>query len=260
MSSAREPAPDPRWSSAAWHIARGRYAYSLALLDALIGDRASGPCNRSLGLSARASVLRQVASPDAAGQDDEAALIALDDVADTALRRIALADATVGRAADRVARGDLNTIDHLLAAAEDAARVQGGWRVLTRLHWVRAEAALAGGRDARAPAQAAVDASAGRSHRHHVKSRLIRGVAALTAGDRAAALGDLKAVAAAPYPPLHWVTAVVLVDVRPRPAWGRVATERGHRAARAIATDLPEVMRRDFVHSAALQTLRGPRR
>jgi hypothetical protein len=203
-----------------------------------------------------------VAAPDAARGADVAALIALEHLPDSRGRRLAMADATTGLAADAIATGDLTPLDELLTNAAEAAEAYGGWRAEVRLTWVRAEAALARGADshgdeALAAARAAVAMSAGRSHRHFVKSRLIKGVAELAVGHRAEALGDLRVVTASPYLPLRWVVAAVLEGCRPPPRWAGAARVEGRRAVAVIAADLPDDLRGSFIESPAVRTLRG---
>lgn len=187
---------------------------------------------------------------------------ALDHQPDSRVRRLALADATIGLAADAIATGDLAPLDELLATAADAAIAYGGWRTSVRLSWVRAEAALLRGADshgdtALSAAQAAVAMSAGRSRRHYVKSRLIKGVAALAVGDRTEAFRDLRVVSASPYLPLHWVVAAVLEGCTGQPRWARVARSEGRRAVAVIAADLPDDLRVTFTGSPAVRTLRS---
>jgi len=239
-------------------MARGRYSGSLALTYSLTDDQDCSLCARSLGYSARASILRQVGSPHLARANDRSALDLVADLPDSAARRIALADATAGLAADAIALGDVVDLDALLAIAGDAAAARGDWRVQTRLSWVQAEAALVRGLDARTYAQRAVEASSGRSFRHRVKSHLIRGVAGAAVGDVTSAVRDLRVVAAAPYPPLHWATAAVVADLRLRTRWSRAVEVRGLRAVRSIAADLPAELRQRFLASARPSTLRGP--
>lgn len=228
----------------------------------MAADRA--PCDVSLVHSARGSLLRQVAAPEAAREADRAALNALEHQPDSRGRRLALADATVGLAADAIATAELAQLDELLANAADAAVASGGWRAAVRLSWVRAEAALARGAEsyggaALTAARVAVALSADRSRRHYVKSRLIKAVAALAVGHQAEALGDLRVVSASPYLPLHWVVAAVLDGSTLRPRWARAARAQGRRAAELIAADLPDDLRGTFTGSPAVRTLRGIR-
>jgi hypothetical protein len=173
-----------------------------------------------------------------------------------------MADATIGLAADAIATGDLVHLDELLATATDAAAAYGGWRAAVRLSWVRAEGAFVRGAESHGPvalaaARAAVAMSAGRSRRHYVKSRLIKGVAELAIGHQAEAFRDLRVVTTSPYLPLHWVVAAVLGGCSQQPRWARAAQGAGRRSVALIAADLPDDLCEIFTRSPAVRALRG---
>lgn len=257
MSTSVAAGVDARWWRSAEAMARAQYGPAWQWLTALAHDTAAPPADRSLALSARASLLRQVGAPDRAGVDDGEAW-SLSAQATGIRSTVARADAALGLAADAVAAGEpRGAVAVLLGTASDLAADAGGWRVSTRLEWVRAEAALLCGDDALVPAEAAARICRGRSVRHAVKSRLIRAVALLAAGDQARADQDLRAVAVSPYASLHWVVAVLLVGGGRHRPWERAAWCAGLRSAAGISRQLPPDLRERFVAQPALERLRA---
>ncbi|WP_280435799.1 hypothetical protein [Nocardia carnea] len=170
----------------------------------------------------------------------------------------AAADALIGLAADALGTGRLALATRLLdrcaalledecpsgSTGEGIARGETGGaavdrsRALVRLHWVRAETALAGGRGEAALAAAEValaSAEHGPSIRHRVKSRLLVAAAAGVTGDTARAV-ELAALVEeqcreAGLVPLRWACAMLRTGL-PAPGAGPAA---GHASAAADA-------------------------
>ncbi|WP_280426711.1 hypothetical protein [Nocardia carnea] len=170
----------------------------------------------------------------------------------------AAADALIGLAADALGTGRLALATRLLdrcaalledecpsgSTGEGIARGETGGavvdrsRALVRLHWVRAETALAGGRGEAALAAAEValaSAEHGPSIRHRVKSRLLVAAAAGVTGDTARAV-ELAALVEeqcreAGLVPLRWACAMLRTGL-PAPGTGPAA---GHASAAADA-------------------------
>src|SRR5215207_9421829 len=163
-----------------WLGALGRYRAAERWLRP---DLAASPTASSLGLSCRASHLRQLGRHAEAEPLDTAALTAATDPE-------ARADALVGLVADAVGRLDLTTARRRLGAAraELAGRRSDGdseWRPGVRLAWVTAEVALLGGDPAAAVTAARSAYARSRSAtacRHAVKSQLVLGAALEAAG------------------------------------------------------------------------------
>ncbi|WP_327149723.1 hypothetical protein [Nocardia sp. NBC_01329] len=231
----------------AGHYAAGRTA--LRRLSAATTD----PVLLSLAASTRGSLLRQLGWHErAAGYDGQAAALVLPAVAAAAARPPhpgsegtvapvgygdrpdavdAAADALIGLAADALGVGrtalSARLLDRCTALLDRAAPDPGGYTALgtgvtqrprarVRLHWVRAETALADGRGT--PALAEADAALtlaeqGPSARHRVKSRLLFAAAASATGqpDRARALADRidEECRAAGLVPLRWACAML---------------------------------------------------
>ncbi|NKY34302.1 hypothetical protein HGA13_14620 [Nocardia speluncae] len=172
----------------------------------------------------------------------------------------AAADALIGLAADALGTGRLALATRLLDRCDgllDAALPSGSTgagtvrgragsagidrsRTFVRLHWVRAETALAGGRadEALAAAEIALAwAERTPSIRHRVKSRLLVAAAAGVAGDtgRAAGLAALveEQCRESGLVPLRWACAMLRTGL---PASGaEPAAEHAHAAADAEA-------------------------
>lgn len=215
------PAGGPR---ARWHRAvalggQGRYAAARAELRELARP-GQQPLIRSLAISTEGSLWRQLGGHTrAAGFDGRAAALAAALPHDTPGRAEALCDAWTGLAADALGTGRLALAWRLLSRVEILAP-QAGWRAGVRLHWVRAETALAGGQAAAAlvdARRAVEEAAAGPSVRHRVKSALLLAAATAASGERADAARQAAAVAADCREhgllPLRWATAMLLAGV-----------------------------------------------
>lgn len=223
-SGVREP-----WPRGVALGAVGRYAEAARVLR---------PLRTSAALSTLASHARQ------AGRHEEAAGL------DARALRLAgtpdeRADAATGMVADAIGVGDAAAAATCLAAAADlaAAVAEPAWRARTRLAWVRAELGLLTGDGSAVPAAGAALAEATAAHapRHVTKSLLVRGVARLAAGDRAAADDLLRALDAARQQelvPLVWPAAQVAAEALPDRSAELRATAAA--AASAVAAGLGE--------------------
>lgn len=229
------PAASPAgrtWLRAVALAGRGRFAAARSLTSAIAdGPFASGA--RCL----EASMLRQSGRHRAASGPDGAALaLAMSEQPKSSLTVASCVDAAVGLAADALGTGRyalarrlLERADEFLAAPADRASVLVGggpsgsepwWtvpRARLRRDWVSAELAvysgdLAGARDAVAGLLAA-DPGLGRP-RHHAKTLLIAGSAAMVVGDsdRSRALvAEAYCVAAeSGLNPLQWAGAKLM--------------------------------------------------
>ncbi|MBF6350572.1 hypothetical protein IU448_16345 [Nocardia flavorosea] len=195
---------------------------------------------------------------DAAGVDAVAGYYRFPDLVDAA------ADALTGLAADALGTGRLALATRLLdrcGALLDAERPAGSGgdgatqgpagravvdrsRALVRLHWVRAETALAGGRadEALAAAEFALSrAERGPSIRHRVKSRLLVAAAAAVTGDtgRAAELATVveEQCRESGLVPLRWAGAMLrtgLPSPGPDSAAGHASATADAEACRAL--------------------------
>ncbi|MFD4403017.1 hypothetical protein ACFWPH_09645 [Nocardia sp. NPDC058499] len=176
----------------------------------------------------------------------------------------AAADALIGLAADALGTGRLALAAGLLdrcgalldaerrAGSSGFATTQGqaGWavvdrsRAFVRLHWVRAETALAGGRadEALAAAEIALArAERGPSIRHRVKSRLLVAAAAGVTGDTGRA-GELAALVEeqcreSDLVPLRWACAMLRTGLPAPgtdPAAEHASATAGAEACRAL--------------------------
>lgn len=231
MTSSESPSP---WFAAVELGARGRYGSALAALERL----QESPRWNSLALSTIGSLRRQIGAPSLA-HDLKALEHASDDEAES--------DALVGIAADSVAEGDAFAALAMLSEAYDTA-VAGGWRTLTRWHWVSAEALLLAedATGAREHARLAQESCAQYSRRHAIKSLIIamaaRDPAALARMDEAH-----RAIQELDLATLAWPLALVVDDVlldHPENSWsrGQVAAiqSAGRGAVRMIAAELPD--------------------
>ncbi len=246
--------PDGRaWLRAVALAGAGRFAAARALTAGV----AAGPF-ASAARCLEASMLRQSGRHRAATRPDGAALAAavtLSEQPDFGLRTAFTVDATVGLAADALgtgryalsarllARADEYLMDHDAVAAPgagggDAPSPSDPWwtvpRARLRRDWVAAELAVYSGDTA--GAAAAVDAlltadpGSGRP-RHHAKTLLIAGAAAMASGDpdRAGDLvGDAYQVATeSALNPLRWAGAKMMSGASPE--------DRGAATARIVA-------------------------
>ncbi|MFH5208633.1 hypothetical protein [Antrihabitans spumae] len=198
-----------RWHRAVVLGGQGHFARARAELDLLGRSERPNSALRSFAASTEASLLRQLGWHARAAIFDGAALAAAGD--GTSIDAVAArCDALTGLAADALGVGRLELGHSLLrrcetmltaadgaAAPTSAAAPQELWRQHIRLHWVRAELALAAGdaTAARTAAELAVAAAqVSASVRHVVKSRLILAAALCCEDDRSAAQGLSAAV------------------------------------------------------------------
>lgn len=253
-SAAELPEPaDPldMWWRAVALGGAGHYAAARTALHRL-SAATTDPVLLSLAASTQGSLLRQLGRHQrAAGYDGRAAALVLPAVSTAVPQRPhpgpaepvvpapggygdrpdpleAAADALIGLAADALGVGrtalSARLLDRCTALLDRPASDSGGAgtgrpgrpRARVRLHWVRAETALADGLGAAAltEAEAALTlAERGPSVRHHIKSRLLVAAAASAAGqpDRARALADRidEECRAAGLVPLRWACAML---------------------------------------------------
>ncbi|TSE02080.1 hypothetical protein FOS14_01470 [Skermania sp. ID1734] len=211
---------DQSWLRAVALGGQGRYARAraeLARAEALARQLLPAPraVSQSLILSTRASFLRQLGWHRKASAFDGAALAAL---ADSAADGVAACDALTGLAADALGVGRLPLATRLLdRCGEELEQASLGWRQRIRLHWVRAEVALASG-----CAHAGLDhalaaaefAAMAPSLRHRIKSQLLVAGAYCAVGEQHSAREQALAVAAAcdehDLLPLRWAAAMLL--------------------------------------------------
>jgi tetratricopeptide (TPR) repeat protein len=176
---------DP-WSVWARAVVLGAAArYSDALAEAERIPRGSDA--HSMGVSLRASLLRQLGCHDLAQVADAEALAA-------ALDHLARAEALTGAAADAVGLGDPDAADAHLDRARACLVGTDAWRQHVRLSWVRCEVALLRGRHraaALAADEAVVRAERAEAQRHLAKGLLFRGVCSAELGRVGPALADL---------------------------------------------------------------------
>ncbi|WP_459547956.1 hypothetical protein [Nocardia sp. X0981] len=247
--------PLEKWWRAVALGGAGHYAAARVALRRL-RSATSDPVLLSLAASTEGSLLRQLGwHARAAHHDGRAAALALpalppavpascgplppgagtppDGYGTAADILEAAADALIGLAADALGTGRLALATRLLdrcAALLDSVPDTSGYaepagpdrpRVRVRLHWVRAETALAGGRadTGLAEAEAALALSeSGPSVRHQVKSRLLVAAAAGATGDtdRSAALAALvdQQCRTSGLVPLRWACALLRSGLR----------------------------------------------
>ncbi|WP_245906052.1 hypothetical protein [Mycolicibacterium palauense] len=208
--------PRQRWLRAVAAGAQGYYAIAHTELSTLLGENPAAPWV-SLAHSTRGSLLRQLGGHAAARGHDGRALAEAE--GESAEVEVARADALIGLAADALGLGRLALSAALLDRAERALTAAGGetTRPEIRLHWVRAELAMAAG--AGEPAieharRAAEVAGTWSSVRHRVKSEVVTAAALCCAGRtgeaRRLADGLLGETADRGLLPLRWAVASLL--------------------------------------------------
>ncbi|WP_346764553.1 hypothetical protein [Rhodococcus sp. HNM0569] len=233
--------PYSRWLRAVALGAQGWYASARVVLDSVLVSVPSHHPVHALALATRASLLRQLGDHAAAAPLDGRAFVAVSSTPRGPVDRAARCDALTGLAADALGCGRLELADRLLARTQaeltvDLGPRDGLARARIRLHWVRAEVALARGQFGSAAEDAATALGAARefgSVRHVAKSRLLA-AAALTGTSHAAAASAgeevLELCDEHHLMPLAWAAAMLVAGVSSDTA----------RAARA------ERMRRDY--------------
>jgi len=211
------PLPPANTARALWLRAviaggQGRYAAGLADLDRL--RRSSAPDTLlSLGLSTRASFLRQLGWHDRARTWDGRAAAQADGGE-------AGADAMIGLAADALGVGRFAASERALRRADELIAASGPPRLPVRLAWVSAELAMFRGDGAGAVghAERGVDLATGvGSARHTVKSRVVLAAALCSAGDLGASRREaepaLDQAGRLGLVPLQWAVASLLLDI-----------------------------------------------
>ena len=241
----------------------GRYGGALAVLDPLVGGDGSAESRvlAALASATVASVHRQLGRHSVAQGYDELALTASQAQGEAGF------DALLGLAADAVGLGDgataVGRLDEAAALADDRS---DWWRQRVRLGWVRAEVALLEDRPAAAvaAASAAVDlAEHSGAPRHVAKGLLFVGVAQLESGhpDEAAAVLRRAGLLAESLGtlPLQWPVRAVLgaLLAADRPAESAQALASARRAVTAIAEDLPEPLRAEWLCRPDVDALLG---
>ncbi len=231
----------------------GRYGGALEVLDPLVAGTGSA---ESLVLSAlasatAASVHRQLGRHSVAQGYDERALEGSGGTGEAGF------DALLGLAADAVGLGDVEVaagrLDEATAVVGDRA---DWWRQRVRLGWVRAEVALLRGHaeEAAASAHASVDlAEQSGAPRHVAKGLLFLGVAQVEAGQLTDAATVLRRAGLLAESlgtlPLQWPARAVLgaLLAEDAPAESERALAAARRAVTAIADDLPEPLRVEWL-------------
>ncbi len=231
----------------------GRYGGALEVLDPLVAGTGSA---ESLVLSAlasatAASVHRQLGRHSVAQGYDERALEGSGGTGEAGF------DALLGLAADAVGLGDAEVaagrLDEATAVVGDRA---DWWRQRVRLGWVRAEVALLRGHaeEAAASAHASVDlAEQSGAPRHVAKGLLFLGVAQVEAGQLTDAATVLRRAGLLAESlgtlPLQWPARAVLgaLLAEDAPAESERALAAARRAVTAIADDLPEPLRVEWL-------------
>ena len=241
----------------------GRYGPALTVLEPLVA-RAEGPEVRLLGALAAAtvaSVHRQLGRHSVAQGYDEGALEASDGAGEAGF------DALLGLAADAVGLGHGQVAAQRLAEAGHLADGRPEWwRQQVRLDWVRAEVALLEDRpeDAVGLAHAAVElAEHSGAPRHVAKGLLFQGVAQVEAGRPDEAAGTLRRAALLAESlgtvPLLWPVRAMLAALLAErdPAESERSLLAARRAVEAVAADLPEGLRADWVSRADVAAVLG---
>jgi tetratricopeptide (TPR) repeat protein len=239
----------------------GRYGGALDVLDPLVAGHGAAE-NRVLAALASAtvaSVHRQLGRHGVAQGYDERALEGSEGAGEAGF------DALLGLAADAVGLGDGGTAAARLAEA--AALAEGRaewWRQRVRLGWVRAEVALLDGRPEAAvtAAHEAVDlAEHSGAPRHVAKGLLFLGVGQLEAGRPEEAAGVLSRAGLLAESlgtlPLQWPVRAVLgaLLAADRPEDSARALSSARRAVTAIAADLPEDLRAQWLARPDVEAL-----
>jgi tetratricopeptide (TPR) repeat protein len=231
----------------------GRYGGALDVLDPLVAGAGSAE-SRVLGALASAtvaSVHRQLGRHSVAQGYDERALEGSGGTGEAGF------DALLGLAADAVGLGDVAAATGRLdEATELTGERTDWWRQRVRLGWVRAEVALLEGRpgDAATSAHASVDlAEQSGAPRHVAKGLLFLGVAQVEAGQLADAAAVLRRAGLLAESlgtlPLQWPARAVLgaLLAEEEPVESERALAAARRAVPAIADDLPEPLRADWL-------------
>lgn len=200
------------WLRAVAAGGQGRYGSALSDLERLSRSIRCGPLV-SLGLSTRASFLRQLGWHDLARPIDGRAFALAGDDAEAA------ADALIGLAADALGVGRFAASARALQRARDLA-ADSPARVHVRLAWVAAELAMVQGDGAGAVtgAELAVHLAASQgSVRHTVKSSIVLAAALCSRGEIGAARREaddaLWRTASLDLVPLRWAVASLLADI-----------------------------------------------
>lgn len=248
--------------------AAGRYGRALDVLDPLVTDTrdvaARAPESRAITALAGAtvaSVHRQLGRHAVAQGYDELALACAGDIAEARF------DALLGLAADAVGLGEADAARTALGEASAlVAERADWWRQRVRLGWVRAEVALLAG-DVAAAATAAEESVELAEHtgapRHVAKGLLFLGVAQVEAGRVQDAATTLRRAALLAESlgtlPLQWPVRAVLgalvAGTDDDESDRSLAAAR--RAAEAIAADLPEPLRAEWLTRPDLAALFG---
>jgi hypothetical protein len=272
VASAQERGLATEAAAATWLLgvclsSAGRYGGALVVLDPLVPGEAPNDDGASaeqsllgaLASATVASVHRQLGRHAVAQGYDERALTGSRGVGEAGF------DALLGLASDAVGQADPGVARTRL---EEAAALAEGrvdwWRQRVRLGWVRAEVALLeGAADAAvAPAQEAVDlAEQSGAPRHVAKGLLFLGVALLEAdrpGEAAAVLrrAGLLAESLGTLPlqwPVRAVLGALLADTAPEES--ARALDSARRAVTAIADDLPEPLRAEWLGRPDVEAL-----
>jgi tetratricopeptide (TPR) repeat protein len=249
------------WLLGACLASAGRYGGALDVLDPLVAGHGAAE-NRVLAALASAtvaSVHRQLGRHGVAQGYDERALEGSEGAGEAGF------DALLGLAADAVGLGDGGTAAARLAEA--AALAEGRaewWRQRVRLGWVRAEVALLDGRPEAAvtAAHEAVDlAEHSGAPRHVAKGLLFLGVGQLEAGRPEEAAGVLSRAGLLAESlgtlPLQWPVRAVLgaLLAADRPEDSARALSSARRAVTAIAADLPEDLRAQWLARPDVEAL-----
>jgi hypothetical protein len=239
----------------------GRYGSALEVPDPLVAGDGSAE-SRVLGALASAtvaSVHRQLGRHTVAQGYDEGALEGSGGTGEAGF------DALLGLAADAVGLGDAGTAAGRLDEASTLCGDRADWwRQRVRLGWVRAEVALLEGRpeDAFTAAHEAVDlAEHSGAPRHVTKGLLFQGVAQVEAGHLAEAAALLRRAGLLAESlgtlPLQWPARAVLgaLLAEENPDESERALVAARRAVTAIADDLPEPLRADWLGRADVEAL-----